>query len=229
MTKDTSTHLAVITGGTGHVGSAITKILKKSGWRVAVLSSTQSGDDVYKCDITDRRAVASVIENIISISGQIDACIHAAAASMGKDRSEPDLQMTVTLKGAENFASAALPYMKKGAAFIGITTKLIEPGVTPMPMGSYLPAKRALRNFLRTLAQNTEEKKIRVYAVAPGAIAGGLSERVPQAVLEMLAKKTGVGMTTAEVVADIVKKICDDAEAYKPSSSIAIPGEVTAL
>ena len=229
MIEHKNAPLAVMTGGTGHIGSAIVKTLKKSGWRVAVLSSTQSGDDIYKCDITDQRAVASVVENIIQTSGQIDACIHAAVASKGKDKSESDLQMRVTLNGAQNLAAAALPHMKNGAAFIGITTKLIESGTTPMPMGSYIPAKMALRNFLRILAQNNEKKEIRVYAVAPGYIAGGLNEGVPQAILEMLAKKTGAGMTNAEAVADVVKTICNDAAAYKPSSSIAIPGEVTAL
>ncbi len=48
-------------------------------------------------------------------------------------------------------------------------------------------------------------------------------------ILQMFAKKTGAGMTTAEAVADVVNNICNDAAAYKPSSSIAIPGEVTAL
>src|SRR3954471_4104862 len=114
MNKDKNVPLALLTGGTGHIGSAITKALKECGWHVAVLSSTRSSDDIYKCNIADRESVATVVDTIVHMSGKIDACIHAAAARMSKAKSESDEQMSVTLMGAENLASAALPHMKKG-------------------------------------------------------------------------------------------------------------------
>jgi len=224
--NDMKEQIAIIAGGTGFIGKVIAGALKRSGWKVVTLSRRGGGESDLKCDITDENAAREVIRSIADTYGTIDACIHSAAVKIdSKDTS--GMQTSVALLGAKNLAAAALPHMAEGSAFIAITTKLIEPGIKTMPTGDYLSAKSALRGYLRELARSAGN--IRVYAVAPGFIAGGLNEGIPVAFLEMFAKKTGAGMTTAEAVADIVKKICIDVAAYKPSSSIAIPGEVTAL
>ena len=119
--------------------------------------------------------------------------------------------------------------MAEGAAFIAITSKLIEPGINPIPTGDYVPSKIALREYLRELAKSAAGN-IRVYAVAPGFIAGGLNEGVPPKFLEMFAKKTGAGMATVSDVAKLVTTLCTLRDAFPPASSITVPEEeVSAL
>ena len=236
--KDTKKPLAIVTGGFGYVGKIIVKQLELSGWRVAVLSrkkGTETSAPLYRCDVTSEKSVREAVAKIVSDLGGIQACVHAAVAPM---ENKPltdisavsfDTALSTAARGAFLLAKAAVPHMERGAAFIGITTTLIEPAAKLMPMGGYIPAKYALRGFLRAFASEQKARGIRVYAVSPGFIAGGLNRDVPKAVLSLLAKKSEAGETTAENVAEVIVKICTEPAAYPSSSSISVPGEVTPL
>jgi len=228
MTKIEREKLAIIAGGTGFIGREIASMLRMANWRVVTLSRRGGGEHDVACDITDENAVREAVRSIEGTYGTIDACIHSVAVKVDpKDSSR--MQTSVALLGARNLAAAALPHMTEGAAFIAITSKLIEPGMNSMPTGDYLPSKIALREYLRELARSAAGN-IRVYAVAPGFIAGGLNEGVPQKILEMFAKKTGAGMATVSDVAKLVTTLCNDRDAFPPSSSITVPEEeVSAL
>lgn len=217
--KSSHTPLAIITGGSGYLGSSMASSFKKAGWEVFVLSR-ETG-----CDITD----SSQVETKLSTLGErpISACIHAAAApptSKKISELEPNIfaeEMRTAVVGAANVLRHALPRMNEESVFIGITTKLIEPNITSGPLGGYLSTKYALRGFLRTIAQ--EEKRLRVYAVAPGYMPGGLNSKVPQTILSFLAQKSGAGQTSAEEVSELIVKLCTDTAAFPSGSSIVVP------
>lgn len=237
MSKNRKDRIAVLSGSMGHVGSAIAERLRDAGWRVVGLThdKTHASEDVHVCDVADAAAVESAIERIAGEHGSIEACIHAAVAPI---ENKPlthtavesfDVSLMTAVRGAFLLAKAVVPHMQKHAAFIGITSKLIERETELMPMGAYIPAKYALHGFLRALAADTKGLGIRVYAVSPGFIAGGLNRNVPKPILELLAKKSGVGETSAAEVARVVQEICSNPDAYPPSSSISIPGKAVPL
>ena len=222
--------LAIISGGNGYVGSAISSALRNVGWNIAILSrSVQTEKETYQCDLTKEREVNSVVENIVERYGAIDACIHAASPGIvNKPLLEMDLESfeisnNVAVRGAFLLAKAVVPHMKAGASFIGITSKLIEPKMILSPMCSYVTAKYGLRGFLRTRAGEVRMKGIRVYAVAPGFLRGGLNDNLPTPVLNLFASKSGAGTATIEEVADLVKILCTVQDAYPTGSSITIP------
>lgn len=220
--------LAIIAGGTGFIGREIASALREAGWSVVTLSRRGGGgENDVACDITDEKTVQEAVQSITDAYGTVDACIHSAAAKINpKDASH--IQTSVALQGARNLATATLSYMREDAAFVAITTKLAEPGMHPMPTGDYLPAKVALREYLRELTKSAPH--IRVYAVAPGFIAGGLNEGVPPKFLEMFATKTGAGISTVTDVAKLVTRLCIEPSAFPSGSSITVPEEeVSAL
>ena len=228
MSKVERKKLAIIAGGAGFIGKEIASMLGRAHWRVVTLSRRGGGEYDVACDITDEKAVRDAVRSVTEKYGTIDSCIHSAALKVDpKDTSR--MQTSVALSGARNLAAAALPHMGEGAAFIAITSKLIEPGINPIPTGDYVPSKIALREYLRELAKSAAGN-IRVYAVAPGFIAGGLNEGVPPKFLEMFAKKTGAGMATVSDVAKLVTTLCTLRDAFPPASSITVPEEeVSAL
>lgn len=222
--------LAVISGGTGYLGSAVRDALTTSGWRVAVLGRHLDESDLeYRCDITIEEEVLSAVKKITNRYGAIAACIHAAAPAIDNKAvltltpEAFNAQMDTAARGAFLLAKAALPYMSEQGAFIGITTKLIESGTSIFPMGSYILAKYALRGFLRILANETRSKGIRVYAVAPGFLPGGLNKDMPESVINLLAAKSGIGKTSAKDIADLIKKLCANEAGFPSGSSIALP------
>ncbi len=220
--------LAIITGGTGYLGSAIVDELRKSGWRVMSLARSVAKEetDAYECDITKADDVGRTIGKIIEQYGEIAACIHAASPALER---KPILSLTAdsfdesiqtAVNGAFLLAKAAMPHMREGAAFIGITSQAIEPG-TSAPMGAYVPAKYALQGFLRVLAH--ESSHIRVYAVAPGFMPGGLNRDVPEKVVAFLGSKKDSGFCTPEDVASVVARLCNEKAAYPSGSLISVP------
>ncbi len=228
--------LAIVSGGGGHVGGAITNALRKAGWTAVVLSRHAAGDDAYACDVIDEAQVSSAIGTITAKYGSISACVHASspavegASLLKTDTRSFDDAIAVAVRGAYLLAKAVAPHMEEGSAFIGITTKLIEPNIALPPVSAYVAAKYGLRGVLRSLASELRAHNVRVYAVAPGFIAGGLNDGVPPAVLDFLASKSGAGTTTAEEVAALVLKLCTVRDAYPTGSSITLsPAEASPL
>lgn len=229
-------NVAVITGGSGFVGSAIVRSLLQKGWKVAALSRRGTGPkgaELYACDVTDAKEVDAAIRKIVSEHGTIDACIHAAAPALSRvpilstTTASFDETVEAALHGAFYLARSAVPHMPRGSVFIGVTSDVAEHGGALKGMGAYVPAKYAFRGFLRALYSELEQKGIRVNAVAPGFLAGGLNDDLPAAVLDFVKKKEP--NASAGSVADIVEKICCDHDAFASGTSIAIDGEVTPL
>jgi len=225
--------VAVLTGGTGYVGSAIAAELKKLGWEVAILARNVAMPEGYTCDIGDEHSVRTVITNVIEKYGTIHACIHAASAPIDQKNKmmmrvgvdDIDSHLKTTVRGAWLLAKAILPHMQTGGCFVGITTTLIEQGTSFSPLGGYIIAKYALRGFLRVFATEVKSLGIRVYAVAPGFMSGGLNHGIPENVISLLAQKSGAGMTSREDVAKLVAQLCGTSANFDTGISITLPGK----
>jgi NAD(P)-dependent dehydrogenase (short-subunit alcohol dehydrogenase family) len=113
--------------------------------------------------------------------------------------------------------------MSEGAAFIGITSTLAEAEDALPNMLPYIAAKKELRTALRTLSTELSPRGIRVYAVAPGFMEGGLNAKLPRPVLELLAQKTGAGVAEAGDVAALVEKLCAGEMGYPSGISVSVP------
>lgn len=224
--------LAVISGGTGYLGTAIAAELKNAGWNVISLSRGASVTaDVYICDVTNEKQVHEAMTDIVKKYGPIAALIHAASPSLERipilsvSTASFDAALDTNVRAAFLLAREAIPHMRKNAAFIGITTHAIEPGPL-QPHGAYIPAKYALRGFLRALATETGESGIRVYAIAPGFLPGGLNKDIPQPVQDFLANKSGTNRESHQELAILVRKLCRGDERFQSGSSIAFPSLV---
>ena len=130
--------------------------------------------------------------------------------------------MDTSVRAAFLLAKEVAGHMQKNAAFIGITTHAIEPGVL-QPHGAYIPAKYALRGFLRALSAETKESGIRVYAIAPGFLPGGLNKDIPQSIQDFLAQKSGTDQTSVRDIATLARELCVGDTRFPSGSSIAFP------
>jgi NAD(P)-dependent dehydrogenase (short-subunit alcohol dehydrogenase family) len=219
--------LAVISGGTGYIGAAVTQELTASGWEVAVLSR-RANPGLYECDVTDEQAVRETIAAIVQKFGKIDACIHAATVPLKRvgllsvSPTEFELDIHTAARGALLLAKECMPHMEHGATFIGITSQAIEPGLV-QPLGTYLPAKYALRGMLRVLASETREAGICVYAVAPSFLPGGLNSDLPEKVQNFIALKSGTNADSPKELGELIRKLCMHEVDIPSGSSIAFP------
>lgn len=226
--------VAVITGGSGFIGGAVARELAKRGWDVASLSRTSAafdGVDSYLCDITDEKSVETAIQAIVKKHEHIDACIHTASQKTTRvpmietSTAAFDMEFDVAVRGAFLLMRAALPHMQKDSAFVGITSRSLEGARIEKKLGAYLPAKHALHEFLKVLSYELPD--IRVYAVAPPFLAGGLNKDLPQGVQELLARQPDGALASVEDVGRVVADLCSDPSAFPSGTSIALPTRST--
>ena len=172
--------VAVVTGGSGAIGSAIVSALRKSGHRTVVLGRT--GDIV--CDLgsesSTREAAAAVLERY----GRCDVFVHSAGRFDAMPLSEFDRQRWRDLMMV-NVESSLLLLQEFTVGMVdrgfGRIVFIASDGVWSPPNADFLPyvtSKAALLGVMRSLAVTFGGSGISVTAVAPGLTDTPLSRLV---------------------------------------------------
>jgi len=193
---------AVITGGTGTIGSALVEILSKRYEVVfTYLSNKEKAAELeytykakgYRCDITDWN-----VGQRIAAKHSCDLLVNNAGISQLKlftDLTELDWyhMMDVHLTGAFNFTQAFLPSMisKKSGCVINISSVWGVVGASCEV--HYSTAKAGLIGFTKSLAKEVGPSGIRVNCIAPGVIAGDMNRNFTEEELAALRDLTPLG------------------------------------
>ena len=188
---------AVITGGSGVLGSVMAHALSKAGVRVAILSlHTASSANVVEsiradggeaigiaCDVRDRTDLERACTEVLDSFGHIDMLINAAGgnsphATTSATTSFFDLDVhavdavlglnfTGTFQSCQVFGRA-IAERKQGVIVNIVSMNALRP-LTRIP--AYSAAKAAVANFTQWLAVHMAQEyspAIRVNAIAPG-------------------------------------------------------------
>lgn len=197
---------ALITGGSGYVGTAVAEMLRSHD--VDVLNI---GRDT--CDLRDTAALREVAEKFLRERGAPDYIIHMACPPTTRksleDTTEQERadEFAVARGAAEVLADVFLPHMKEGSSFMGITTASLDKAEPEKNIGAYIPAKAALRELLTTLRTQWEPRGIRILEITPPFLPGGLNKHLPEGVRNLLARGKDGHIPTATNVANEVEKL----------------------
>ena len=162
--------VAVVTGGAGAIGGAITAELAASGHTVVVLD--QAGDPPV--DLSRAGQVAVAAAEVLRAHGRCDVLVHAAAAFDRADLAAVDLAswrrvQAVNVEAALLLAQAFAPGMAARGfgriIFVASDTVWSPPA---SDMLAYVTSKGALIALARTLAVGLGKDGIAVTCVAPG-------------------------------------------------------------
>lgn len=181
--------IVLITGGDSGIGRAIAVLFAKEGADIAIsywnedddATKTASIVEKYgrKCltisgDIADTKVPVAIVQKTIETYGRIDVLINNAAlhweAKSLEEITDEQLLRTyeVNLFSQFRVTREALPHLKEGSAIICTTSVTAYRGSKELI--DYASTKSAIVGFIRSLAQNLVDKKIRVNGVAPGPI-----------------------------------------------------------
>lgn len=238
MSRTIENKNVVISGGSGYLGSAIVKELINSGFTVISLDRTKiptrqrnSAVRYIQTDITSARSVKKACNLISKKFGTVSTLIYSASAPLVRkgilDESVSDFksQFDVNVMGAWNLFRACNVLLDTDSVIIGITSQAIEPSRPISSVGSYIPAKYALRGLLRVLSGELRQKRTRVLAIAPGFMPGGLNSDMPLQVMELLKNKMSKeDMVYPEEVASLVVGAIRNVSKYPNGKSVSIPG-----
>ena len=189
--------VAIITGGSGVLGSKMAEGLLKVGVKVVILGtkeeklqgkikflSTISKDIIgFKCNVLEENEIKNVKEKVLDNYKHIDILINAAGghvsgAVMGIDQNIFDYKIKDFEKVTElNLYGTVLPTMifgksmaeQKSGSIINISSMATQRAITRAV--GYSAAKAAIENFTRWMAVELAHKfgnNLRVNAIAPG-------------------------------------------------------------
>jgi pteridine reductase len=159
---------ALVTGGTGRVGSAIAARLERDGW--SVLAAGRADGDL--ADPTDAKALlARAVEEL----GGLDLLVNAAGEGFAAkaveelDEADWDAAFGVTAKGTFFVSQAAAPHLRESRGCIVMVEDVAA--YQPWPsFAAHCAAKAAQAMLTRVLARALAPE-VRVCGVAPGPVA----------------------------------------------------------
>ena len=187
--------VAVVTGAAGNIGLATCRMFCESGVKVAAtdLSSKaveeriaplkERGFDIraYAQDVTDREAVRSTFDRILSDFGKIDILVNNAGAwehrdVIGRQRFEDmpieEIKRLVDINfyGVVHCLQAVIPHMaeRKYGRIVNLGSIAGEVGLPGY--ADYTACKAAVIELTETLAMENAKRGITVNSVSPGMI-----------------------------------------------------------
>jgi 3-oxoacyl-[acyl-carrier protein] reductase len=230
----------LVTGGSGALGAAIVRKMTEYGWRVAFTYNKgmekartlalETGALAYQANLEDPVAVAAMADKVETDLGTPDALVNNA----GKTSIMPfallesedwDAAMSVNLKSQFLVTHALIRGMirRRSGVIVNISSiagqRILEVPVT------YAASKSAVVGFTLGLAREVARFGIRVNAIAPGMLDGGVSSNIPEKerteyLRYCLAGRPG----RCEEAADLVEFLCSDRSSYINAQLIHLNG-----
>jgi NAD(P)-dependent dehydrogenase (short-subunit alcohol dehydrogenase family) len=173
---------AVVTGGTGGLGAAVTRALLEDGWEVVVpwvaereVARVERHERLrlVQADLTDPRAVAAVVD---AAGDGLGALVNLVGgfASGGRVHETPveefEAQLTLNLRPTYLASAAAIPALLAGGggAIVCVSSRA---ALRPFSgAAGYVTAKAAVLAFVDALDAEYRQQGIRANAVLPSTI-----------------------------------------------------------
>ena len=173
---------AVVSGGTGGLGSAVTRVLLEAGWHVVVpyvdareLERVERHPrlELVEADLFDAAAATAVVERAPAPLGALVNLVGGFAQG-GRVHETPieefERQFQLNLRPAYLLCHAALPRMLEagGGAIVCVSTRA---AVRPFPgAAGYISSKAAVLAFVDALAAEYTQDGVRANAILPSVI-----------------------------------------------------------
>ena len=206
---DLNEKVALVTGATGAIGGAISRILHEMGATLA-LSGTKTSNleslanelkdrvELFACTLNSAEAIQNLINNVEKTFGKIDFLVNNAGITRDNlimrmtDEAWEDV-MTVNLEAPFRLMRAVSKKMIRNRWGRIINISSVVGAVGNAGQTNYAAAKSGLFGLTKSAALEFATRNITVNCVAPGFIESPMSDKIPDTMKETLQKKIPVG------------------------------------
>ena len=187
---------ALVTGGTGRIGSAVSTRLEAEGWSVFAAGRTDG-------DLADVEAAQALVARVVEGLGGLDLLVNAAGEGFlpkpvaDVTESDWDTAFGATAKGTFFLTQAAAPHLRESRGLV----VMIEDVAAYEPWPSFAPhsAAKAAQAMLTRVFARALAPEVRVCGIAPGPVAVEPGQEERRAA-ETLLGRTGSPDDVAEAV-----------------------------
>ena len=229
---------AIITGGTGVLGRAVTRLFVAEGARVAVPYHSEKdvqalrselGDGTSallaeQTDATDGAALTRFVDRAVAQFGRLDALVNVIGGFSGgtplheTDEATWDHMMDLNLRAVYLACHAAVPHLLRNGhgAIVNVSSRS---AVVPSPnAAAYAISKAGVVTLTTTLAAEMKRHHVAVNAVLPGTIDTPANRM--GASPEEIAR-----WTQPEEIARVIRWLCSDEAAIVSGAAIPVYGQ----
>jgi NAD(P)-dependent dehydrogenase (short-subunit alcohol dehydrogenase family) len=184
--SDTTTRIAVVTGGSSGIGREVGRRLTAAGYDVVLTARRpdplrEAAEAIGARWVAADTAVPEQFAEVVAEAGAIDLVVHAAGVMDGTFVRKESLAgfeavVRTNLTSAFVVAHGALPAMGAGGRFVFLSSSSAH---APQPgRSAYSASKAGLNAFAAALAKEVERDGIAVHVVTTGPVATPMLEDV---------------------------------------------------
>jgi 3-oxoacyl-[acyl-carrier protein] reductase len=246
-TNSNGNRVALVTGGSRGIGSAIAKRLATDGNSVAItyskgadaaaavvkeIESAGGKAIAIQADAADPKAVKAAVEKTVATFGRLDVLVNNAGTAIPKPFEETTLEeldrvLDINVRGVFIATQAALKHMHEGGRIIMIGSAVGErvaaPGLVP-----YAGTKGAVKMFTQALAREIGSRGITVNNVQPGPIDTELNPAAGEWAVPQKAATALNRYGTVDEIAAMVAFVAGPEASYITGANLTVDGGMNA-
>lgn len=238
-----SSRIALVTGGTGAIGTEICRTLAQTGCRIAALGHPSErarigpwqdalghAIEVELCDLGDFEATGAAIAAIEAKLGPIDILVNAAGITRDARlvKMHPQQWREVISSNLDSVFNATKAVFEGMCArgfgrIVNISSVNGQKG--QFGQANYSAAKAGMHGFTMAVAQEGAAKGVTVNTVSPGYVATPMTAAVkPDVLAKIIASVPAGRMAEPDEIAHAVAFLCSDGAGYITGANLAVNG-----
>jgi len=236
-----SQKIAVVTGGTGGIGTAICKKLAAAGhkvWAADIIDDAKGAEWVaarkaegfdfgyVRTDVTDTEGCAAAIAKV----GQVDILVNNAGITRDAvfkklTKVDWDAVMGTNLDSVFNMTKPVIDGMLERGWGRIVNISSINGQKGQFGQTNYSAAKAGMHGFTKALAQETAKKGITVNTISPGYIGTDMVMAIKEEIRDQIIAGIPVGrLGKPDEIAALVTYLASDDAGFITGSNVAING-----
>lgn len=238
--------IALVTGGTGGIGTAICIALADQGRKVVAGYYPPEKENAYAwkqkhradgydfeivaCDVSDYKSSRQMLRDINNTIGTVDILVNCAGITRDKTlrRMTPeqwDSVMRTNLDSAFNVTRHVVDGMsEKGFGRI-VNISSVNGQKGQFGQANYSAAKAGLHGFTKAVAQELAAKGVTVNSVSPGYVKTEMTDAIPEDVRNAIIQQVPMGrMASPDEIAYVVSFLTDDRNTYMTGANLPVNG-----
>jgi acetoacetyl-CoA reductase len=242
-----SSRVAVVTGGTGSIGTEICKQLADAGCRVAATCLPSEADNVAKewqearkgegydftvvpAELSELDQAEAAVKQVEEALGPVDVLVNAAGitrdASLRKMTAEQwDQVMKANLYSCFNCTKAVFSGMLERGFGRIVNISSVNGQKGQFGQANYAATKAGMHGFTMSIAQEGARKGVTVNTVSPGYVATPMVMSVPEEIRKGIIAQIPVGrLAEPEEIARMVAFLAAEESSYITGADFSING-----